>query len=60
MAVQPAPFITESLLTEIEAWKIKGCKDEDIMQRLRVRMVPPGYTPTPWTPGISYDNTLNS
>lgn len=52
MAVKPTDFVKEPLLKEKESWKIEGSSDEDIIQRLRVRTVPPGYSTAPWTPGI--------
>lgn len=54
VAVQPTDFIKESLLKEIEAWMMEGCSDEDVIQRLRLRTVPSGYSPTSWIPGSYY------
>ena len=51
VAAQPTDFVNVALLKEIEAWKMEGCSDNDIVQRLRIRTVPRGYSPTSWIPG---------
>ena len=49
-----------SLLEEIYTWEENGATFEDILERLRLRCVPPGYTPTPWSSGMYGDISTNS
>lgn len=44
--------MTPSLLEEIASWKKAGASLKDVVDRLQVRCVPSGYTPTPWLTGI--------
>ena len=46
------PCVTPSLLDEIASWKNAGASLKDVVDRLRVRCVPSGYTPMPWSQGI--------
>ena len=45
------PCVTPSLLDEIASWKNAGASLKDVVDRLRVRCVPSGYTPMPWSQG---------
>ena len=47
----PSPFISLDLLKEIITMKRDGAGSEDIIDRLRLRCVPPGYVPKPWSQG---------
>lgn len=57
VALQPTPCVSSSLLHEIHAWKVAGASDDDVIARLRVRCVPTGYTPHPWSSGMN--NSIN-
>ena len=45
------PAVPLAVLEEIVRWKEEGATMNDAIDRLRLRCVPPGYTPHPWTPG---------
>ena len=51
VALQPTPCVSSTLLREIHAWKECGASDEDVIGRLRIRCVPTGYIPHPWSNG---------
>ena len=55
----PSPFISLDLLKEIVAMKRDGAGSEDVIDRLRLRCVPPGYTPMPWSQGALHSCILN-
>lgn len=46
------PAVSNTLLQEIARWKKQGICMEDIVDRLRPRTVPAGYSFLPWKPGI--------
>lgn len=48
-AVKNNPAVPTEVLAEIFEWKQSGVDDNDIIQRLRLKTVPTGYTPCPWT-----------
>lgn len=48
------PATSTSPIEEIHSWKQSGASFEDIVERLRMRCVPTGYTPKPWMQGIYY------
>lgn len=48
----PSPFISLDLLEEIKTMKRDGAGSEDVIDRLRLRCVPPGYIPKPWSQGM--------
>lgn len=45
------PAVGTEVLKEIAMWKEEGCKMEDVIARLRARIVPEGYEPHPWIKG---------
>ena len=45
--------VPSSLVHEIHSWIEAGASSDDVIGRLRLRCVPPGFTPHPWTPGMS-------
>jgi len=59
VAIEPSPCVDTSLLEEIYTWEENGATFEDILERLRLRCVPPGYTPTPWSSGMYGDISTN-
>ena len=52
VAEVPNPAVPTTLLEEILNWKMQGATTKDVLERLRVRTVPMGYSPHTWTPGI--------
>ena len=40
--------ISKEVLEMIYSWKKAGANNNDIIDRLRVQCLPPGYTPKPW------------
>ena len=50
-AEQQSPVVSTQLLREIASWWLGGASFSDVLDRLRLRCVPPGFTPKPWTPG---------
>lgn len=52
MALLPTPFVSNDLLREIQCWKNTGATNDDILDRLRLRCVPTGYSPKPWSQGM--------
>ena len=52
MAEVPNPAVSSDLLKEILNWKQQGLMMKDIITRLRLRTVPPGYTVHNWHQGI--------
>ena len=48
----PSPCVSLDLLKEMVSWKRDGASNVDVIDRLRLRCVPPGYTPKPWNQGI--------
>ncbi len=51
VATEPSSCVDASLLKEIHTWEKSGANFTDIVERLRHRCVPQGYTPTPWSSG---------
>ena len=47
----PNPAVPECVLREVLEWKISGVATDDVIDRLRVRTVPPGYPIHPWIHG---------
>ncbi len=50
-ALRKNPVVSASLLKEIHSWKRSGASFDDIVDRLRLRCVPPEYVPKLWMPG---------
>lgn len=46
--------VSSSLVREIYSWIEAGASSDDVIGRLRLRCVPPGFTPHPWIPGMIY------
>lgn len=53
-AVVPNPAVPKEVLVEILHWKESGLTFDKIIDKLRVRTVPPGYPIHFWTPGKLY------
>ena len=51
MAVSPTPCVLEVVIKEIDSWQKAGASKDDVINRLRLRCVPHGYTPNPWSSG---------
>lgn len=51
--------VTTSLLVEIHDWMCNGATMIDVIDRLRTRTVPAGYTPHSWHIGILYIVTVS-
>ena len=47
-AVRANPAVPKEVLSEISQWKESGIGQSDILQRLRLQMVPAGYVPQTW------------
>jgi len=47
----PNPAVDISLLREILSWTREGASCDDVIERLRVRTVPSGYTYHNWIDG---------
>ena len=47
----PNPAIPLHVLAEISGWMRAEVSMDDVVDQLRVRTIPTGYTPHPWTPG---------
>ena len=43
--------VSSSLLREIHSWTEAGASSDDVIDHLRLRCVPYGFTPHPWIPG---------
>ena len=52
VALFPTPYVSHDPLMEIHSWKKAGASKDDIIARLRLRCVPAGYTPKPWSSGV--------
>ena len=59
-AVLSNPAVTVGLLSEIKSWYAEGATVNDVVERLRLRTVPCGYTIHSWTEGAVVDNQYNS
>ena len=46
--------VSSALIEEIHSWRQAGATSLDVIDRLRLRCVPPGFSPEPWMPGILY------
>ena len=44
--------VPSATLEEIVQWKKNGATYEDVIKRLRLKCVPPGFVPKPWSPGM--------
>ena len=56
-AVLSNPAVTVGLL---KSWYAEGATVNDVVERLRLRTVPCGYTIHSWTEGAVVDNQYNS
>lgn len=56
VANNPHPCVNKDLLTEILKLKRQDFEWKDILNRLRPRAVPSGYTYHPWKTGIILNN----
>lgn len=52
-AVKYNEAVPDSVLSEIFLWRSEGATDMDVITRLRLRTVPSGFKPHPWSKGIS-------
>ncbi len=52
--VKGNPAVPMRVLSEIWGWKNAGIDTDDWIGRLRLRTVPSGYTPCPWSGRMSY------
>ena len=50
-AKSPSPCVSLYLLQEIISWKRDGASSVDVIDHLKLRCVPSGYTPKPWSQG---------
>ena len=50
-AVLPNNAVSLELLSEIQKWYSEGANQDDVVERLRLRTVPPGYKIHDWTEG---------
>lgn len=48
-ALRYNPAISTETLMAILQWKRLGIDDEDVIERLRLKTVPSGYTPSVWS-----------
>ncbi len=48
-ALRNNPAVSTENLAEIFQWKQSGIDDHDLIGRLRLKTVPVGYTPCPWS-----------
>ena len=55
-AVLPNPAISIKSLDEIKKWYAEGATIDDVIERLRLKTVPPGYSIHSWTEGWVMDN----
>lgn len=46
-----SPAVQINTLKQIMEWQKGGAEEEDIVDRLRARTVPPGFVPNSWIPG---------
>ena len=53
VAKKAHPGVNSELLADILKWQKQGLDWIDILNRLRLRTVPPGYTYHPWKSGIA-------
>ena len=53
-AVKGNPAVPMRVLSEIWGWKNAGIDTDDWIGRLRLRTVPSGYTPCPWSGMMLY------
>jgi len=51
VAVHSCPSVTSTLLCEIYRWRESGASEDDVIERLRTRCVPSGYTTLLWSSG---------
>ena len=58
-AVLSNPAVTLDLLSEIKSWHEEGATVNDVVERLRLRTVPHGYTIHSWIEGAIVDNQHN-
>ena len=46
------PSISSVLLDEMNSWYTQGATVDDVIERLRLRTVPPGYTIHSWVESV--------
>lgn len=51
VAVKANPAVSTIVLVKILHWKKSGASNDDIFRRLRLQLVPDGYTTHPWQQG---------
>ena len=51
ISLQPTPSVSPALLCEIHSWREAGASEDDVVDWLRTRCVPTGYTPHLWNSG---------
>lgn len=52
------PAVSTELLTTILQWKESGATGDDCLKRLRLQMVPEGYSVEPWISGSIYTSSV--
>ena len=58
VGVVATPCVSQGLLEENDSWKRAGASVNDVLDRLRLKCVPSGYTPMPWSAGMLYAYAL--
>lgn len=53
-AVLSNPAINLELLSELKSWYAEGASVDDIIERLRLQTVPPGYAIHSWIEGTYF------
>ena len=51
-SLHPTPCVSPDLLGQIHSWRKSGATKDDVLDRLRMKCVPTGYTPHPWSSGM--------
>ena len=51
-ALESNPAIGNELLRKIKKWYSEGATTDDVIERLRLQIVPPGYSFHNWTEGV--------
>lgn len=58
----PSNCVSQDILRKIVSWRKAGASTIDVVDRLRIQCVPPGYIPKPWNSSMivyfSYDCTI--
>lgn len=58
-ALRHNSVIPPEILMEVLQWKQSGIDDKDMVERLRLRTVPSGYTPCSWSGKLSFTCMLS-